>query len=166
MARDPPRDAYTDGRQLLPSDPHAGEPLDPSRGDAVVGGRANQDLFQISNVAVNVAPIGCEIDDRIADDLTGPVICNVAAAAGFVHLDTARSQRLGRRENMRSAAAGARTERQHVRMLEEQQQVVDAARPPVVGERTLQRQRVAIRDEPEPAHIERSHRPHLTHLAS
>ena len=51
-------------------------------------------------------------------------------------------------------------------MLEQHQQVVDAARAPVVDERTLQRQRVAIRDKPEPAHIELSRRPRLVHVTN
>ena len=96
--------------------------------DAEVGRRPNQHFFEIAHVAVDVAAIGLEIDDRIADELPGPVVGDVAAAAGLVDLDAARRERIRRREDVRAPAVAAHAERQDVRMLDEQQHVVDAIR--------------------------------------
>ena len=136
-------------------DPDAGQPGHAAAVDAVVGRHADQHLFQVAHVAVHVAAIGLQVDDRVADDLAGAVVGDVAAAAGLVHLDAARGQRLGGRENVRSAAVAAHAERQDVRMLDEQQQIADAARAPLLDERALQRQRVGVRHEAEPPDLER-----------
>ena len=37
--------------------------------NAEIAGGANHDLFEIAHVPVHVAPIGPQVQDRIADDL-------------------------------------------------------------------------------------------------
>ena len=93
----------------------------------------------------------------IADDLAGAVIGDVAAAAGFVHLDAARRERLRRRQDVRAAAVAADAEREDGRMLDEQQQVADAAGAPLLDQRALQRQRLGVRHEAEATDVERAH---------
>jgi hypothetical protein len=74
---------------------------------------------------VHVAPIRIEVDDRVAHDLSRTVVGDVAAAAGLVDLDTPGRQRVRRRQNMRAAAIAASPKRQHGRVLDEQQQIID-----------------------------------------
>ena len=57
-------------------------------------------------------------------------------------------KRVGCRENVRAAAVAAHAERQHVRMLEQQQQVVDAPGAPLFDERPLQREASAYGTRP------------------
>src|SRR5205823_956952 len=82
------------------------------------------------NVLVHVAAIRLQVDDRVADDLPRTVIRDIAAASGLVDLDAAGRQRVGRGEDVRSAAVAAHAERQHVRMLDEHQRVDDLNVPP------------------------------------
>ena len=49
--------------------------------------RPDQHLLEVANVAVDVAAIGLQVEDRIADELAGAVIRDVAAAAGLEDLD-------------------------------------------------------------------------------
>ena len=106
---------------------------------------------------MHVAAIRLEVHDGIADDLAGAVIGDVAAAAGLVDLDAARVQHLGRREDVRASAVAADTERQHVRMLDEQQQVADAVRSPILDERALDLERVRVRYDAESSDFEGTH---------
>src|SRR5262249_48291177 len=91
----------------------------------------------------------------IADELTRTVIGDVAAASRLDDLDAARGQRVSRREHVRAAAIAAHAERQDVRVLDEQQAVVDAIRLAILDERALELERLAARHRPEPLHAER-----------
>jgi hypothetical protein len=100
---------------------------------------------------VHVAAIRLQIDDRIADDLSWTVVGDVAAAAGLVHGDAARRERIGRRQDVGAAPVAADAKREHVRMLDEQQLIVDLILAPLVDKRSLQLERLGVRDLPEPA---------------
>src|SRR5262245_22032377 len=95
VARNPSGDADADRRKLVAADPDAGESFDAPGVDAVVARWTNQYLFEVADVAVDVAAIRPEIHDGIADDLPGSVVGDVAAASGLVHLDAARLERFG-----------------------------------------------------------------------
>ena len=103
---------------------------------------------------MHVAAIGIEVDDRIADELTGTVIGDVAAASGFVHLDAARGERVGGGEDVRASAVAAHAERHHLRMFEQQQRVGNAAGAAFFDQRALQRERVRVRHAPETPNVE------------
>ena len=90
---------------------------------------------------MHVAAVGPQIEDRIADDLAGPVIRHVAAAAGLEHFDAARRQLIWRREDVRARRRRFDAERQHVRMLQQQQRVGNAVGASVLDQRALQSQR-------------------------
>ena len=70
-----------------------------------------------------------QIDDRIADELPGPVIGDVAAAAGLEDLDALRLERFGGRDDVRAIVTGLHAERDDRRVLEQQQLIGDRARP-------------------------------------
>src|SRR5690242_17613901 len=57
----PAGDADADGRQLLATDPDAGQALHALGRNPVVARRANEDLFEIADVAMDVASIGIQI---------------------------------------------------------------------------------------------------------
>ena len=158
VAGDPARDADADGRQLLVADPDAGQSRDASARRCRNRRRPDQHLFEVAHVPVHVAAIGLEIDDRVADDLAGPVIGDVAAAPGLEHLDAARGQVVVGRENVRPAAVAAHAEREDGRMLDQQQQIADRAGAPLLDERALQRERVGVRHQAEAPDLEGSHR--------
>src|SRR4029079_11482197 len=102
MAGDPAGNPNPDGRQLFGAHPDAGESLDPAGRHAVVGGSPNQHLLEVAHVAVHVAPLRLQVEDRIADDFPGTVVGDVAAASRFVDLDAAPRQRIVGRENVRT----------------------------------------------------------------
>ncbi len=127
-------------------------PVRPStrvRRDAVVADRPNQHVFEIAHVAVDVAAIRVQVDDRIADDLAGPVIGDVAAAAGFENLDAAGASASGSRQDVRASTVAADAERQDVGMFDEEQQVAERAGPAILDQRALQR-RALLRTERRP----------------
>ena len=62
----------------------------------------NQDLLEVAHVPMDVAAIGLEIDDRIADELPGAVIRHVAATAGLEQANARRRERLGGRTHVRA----------------------------------------------------------------
>ena len=64
-------------------DPHAGVLLDARRGQAVLGERADQHLLEPAHVAAHVLLAGLEVHERVADDLPGAVVGDVAAAIGL-----------------------------------------------------------------------------------
>src|SRR4051812_28778319 len=94
MAGDPARDADADGRDLLVADPHPGEPGHPPGADAELSDGTDQHGLEVANVAMHVAAIRLEIEDGVSDQLTWPVIRDVAAAAGLHDLDAAGLQHL------------------------------------------------------------------------
>ncbi len=99
---------------------------------------------------MDVLSIGLEIDDRVADDLPGTVVGDIAAAAGFVDGDASRLEQRGRGEDVRAASVASDAEREHVGVLEQQQLVVNRAGFSLLHERALQRQRVVVRDAAKP----------------
>src|SRR4051794_7537373 len=103
---------------------------------------------------MDIAPVGPQIEDWIADELTGAVIGDIAAAARLEHVDAAGGQNISRGENVRAAAIAAYAERQHMRVLEQQQRIGDAPGAAIFDERTLKVERLAIRHRSETADVE------------
>ena len=151
VARHPSRDPDADGRKLFVADPRAGQSLDAPRFDPEIGGRLDQHFLEVADVAVHVAAIGFQIEDRIANELPRTVIGDVAAAAGFMDVDAARSELIGRGEYVRPPAVAANAEREDVRMLEKDQQIADAASLALGDQRPLQRKRVGVGNAAKPA---------------
>ena len=125
-----------------------------SASDAVVGRCSNQDVFEVADVPVHIATVRLEIDDGIPDDLSGPVISDVAAAAGLVDFDAARRQRVCARQDVRPPAVAAHAQGQDVRMLDEQQRVGNPVCTPILHQRALQGERLAVRHQAETPDLE------------
>ena len=158
VARNPSRDPHADcGELVLPSgrsDPDPCETSDPSRGDAEFPDSANQHLFEIAHVPVDVAPVGLQIDDRIADELTGTVKGHVAAASRFEQLDAFSLECFGRGEHVRSLVSGPNAERDDVGMLQQEELIGDDALLALVDELALNIQRVLVGDAAEAPYIQ------------
>src|SRR5262245_17063876 len=157
VAGDPPRNPDANRGELFLTHPHACQTVNAFGLDAVIGGDANEDFLQIANVAMNVAPIRLQVDDRIADDLPWSVVSDVAAAARFEHSDSLRRERLGCRQDVRATTVTAHAERQHRRMFDKQKSVGDLVRLALFDEPPLQIECVAVCDDAEPLNFEASH---------
>ena len=77
---------------------------------------------------MHVAAIGLQVEDRIADDLAGTVIGDVAAAAGLVHLDAQLGEPLVGGDDVRAAAVALDAERDDGRVLQQEQEIGNRAR--------------------------------------
>ena len=88
-----------------------------------------------------------DVEDRIADELAGPVVGDVAAAVGLHEL---RADRLGVRQHV--LGLGSHAERVDVRVLQEEQVFA----PTAFAEGALQNVGVPVPDPPEPADVELS----------
>ena len=99
----------------------------PLRGDAQLRQGLDEALLDLPEVPVQVLAVPLEIDDRVADELAGPVKRHVPAALDLEQLDAALRQERRRREQMPLLA---RAPQRHDRgMLDEQKHVlVDRAR--------------------------------------
>jgi hypothetical protein len=135
------------------SDPDPGESLNAACRDAETGRRANHDFFKVANVSMNVAAIRIEIDDWIADNLTGAVIRDVASTSGLDDVDPSCSEHVGRRQDVRSTELALDAERNDRRMLEQQEQVAHAARATLRDKGLLQREAFSIRNPAPPTNF-------------
>src|SRR5262245_39638159 len=72
VAGDPARNPDADRCEFLIPDPDACQPVHALRGQAVVRRSPNEDLFQVPDIAMDIASIRTKVDDRIADDLPRP----------------------------------------------------------------------------------------------
>jgi hypothetical protein len=109
---------------------------------------SDEELLEVAHVAVQVAAVRLEVEDRIADELAGTVVRDVAAAAGLEDVDA--EQPLLSASSMRTCSGAGRAERDDVRVLEQEQRVA-GSRPPAPGdELLLQLERLGVRDRPQP----------------
>jgi hypothetical protein len=86
---------------------------------------------------MDIAPIGSQVDDGVAHDLAWAVVGDAAAATGFVDVDASGGERLGRRQDVRAPAVAPNTERKHVRVFDQKEQIADRTGAAVVDERAL-----------------------------
>ena len=124
-------------------------PADAARVTPKSADGANQHFLEVAHVAVHVAAIRIEVDDRIADELTRAVIGDVAAAPGLDELDAPRGSASGVSSDVRSIVPRLDAERDDRRMLQEQQLIADRAGFSLLDQLPLQLQRVGVGDEAE-----------------
>jgi hypothetical protein len=145
VTRPSARNPHADRRNLLVADPHAGKALGAFCGDPEVGKGRDQDVFQCAYIRDDItlprAPLS-ERHDRVAHELAGAVIRDVAAP---IRLDEIGTDRSGVAQHVLQLRA--RPQRVDVRMLEQQQVVVVG----VAVQRALQRLGFAIRNRAQPA---------------
>jgi len=102
---------------------------------------------------MDVAAIGAQVENRIAHDLSRPVVRHVPATAGFVNLDSGLRQLFRRGDNVGTAAVAFYAERDHRRMLEEQQNVRQPVGATLLDESALHDERIRIPDGAESSNL-------------
>jgi hypothetical protein len=154
----PSRDSNPNRGKFFLTDPDPGQPVNSPAGNAVIRCDPNEHFLEVSNVTVHVAPIGLEVHDWVADDLSGPVVGDIAAPPGLEHVNAARRERFCCRQDVRASTVASNAESQDGGMFDKQEGVSDLVRSAFFDEPTLQIECVAIRDDAEPTNFERAHR--------
>ena len=85
MHADPFPNTYTDRGELPVFHPNAGESVAAASIHAEAGAGADERVFEFTEVLVEVFATRGEIENRIADELTGAVIGRLAAAVCLVN---------------------------------------------------------------------------------
>ena len=87
--------------------PFTQTPVNPSRRVPYVqrAQRNDNELFQLAQIAVHVAPALAQINNRIADQLTGTVIGDAAAPLDINDIDCARTEPIRTRQMLRMRRA-------------------------------------------------------------
>lgn len=153
VRRDPALEMDADRRDLSFRRVDAGQSFDSECFDPEVGERPHQHFLEITDVKMDVFLVRRQVYDRITDDLSEPVICNLAAAVGDENLGVDRFKDFGRREHAVFLRASA--DRENVRMLEQQKIVANAVRDDVGLEFFLKRESVRVAETTETANFKK-----------
>src|SRR6058998_722065 len=96
MPRDPLLHVDADARDLPapPPGPHAGVTGVPLGGYAERGERVDQRLLQGAEIPVQIRLVAGQVDDRVADELTGAVERHVPAALDLEDLDSVAAEEM------------------------------------------------------------------------
>src|SRR5205807_6318044 len=105
-----------------------------------------------------------EIEDRVPDDLTGTVVRNVAATVSFVYFVSFCSQQLTREEQV--ALFRPASQRDHARVLEQEESVRHAAGGALLHQHLLRREAVLVLDPAQPPDVKRAQHQPAMFLAS
>ena len=125
VVSDPAADGDTEGGDFARADPNAGE-AGAAGGDEAEGtDGVDEDLFEEAEVGVEVFA-GGEGDDRIADELAGAVVGDIAATVGFRDLDALGGETGGVPDEV-SFRAGAKADGEDGVMLGEDEGIADFA---------------------------------------
>ena len=120
----------------------------------MIGRQADHHATEIAHVAAHVAPIGLEVQDGVRDELPWAVEGHVAPAPGLVELDAeARARSLVQEDVL---AFGAAPQRDHRRVLQEQDRVGDGPRDALGDQALLERVRLSVGHPPQPVRSDAS----------
>src|SRR5208282_2317154 len=108
VAGRPALDADADRSNLARADPDAREALASRRFDFVVSQRADHRFLEAAQISMHVATASFQFQNRIADELTGPVIRHLSTARDTIDGNVAGTLR------EQEALVGAAPEREHV----------------------------------------------------
>src|SRR5689334_25157471 len=92
VGSDPAADVHSDCGHLFPIYPDAGTAVHAAGLDREFGQRADDDLLDRADVSDHVSLPFSQIENRIADDLAGTVVGDVAAAVGRVKGDASAAE--------------------------------------------------------------------------
>src|SRR5690348_8823167 len=106
---------------------------------------------------MHVAAIRRQVENGIADDLPGAMIGHVSAPTRLGHGDAQVFEPLGRRDDMGTPTVALHSQRDHARMLQEQEQVGHAPGLALLHQLTLQAERAVVVDQAEASDVERAH---------
>ncbi len=132
---------------MVDVEPHTGEPVEPTGvRQAELAQRVDEQTLDAAHVRGRAEPV-VDVQDRVADELTGAVVGDVAAA---LHRHEFGADR-GRLALQVVFEVGPHPVGEHVRMLQQQQVLLR----PVLEQRRLQGERLPVRHAAEPSDPER-----------
>src|SRR5882762_9687585 len=150
VPRDPLLHVDADARDLPASRPDARESRIAVRRDGENAQSLDERLLQGTQVPVKILLVGGKVENGVADELTGPMKRDVAAALDLEHVDAGGLQQM--------LGVGIPAQRHDRRVLQQQQYVVrQTARNPVLGELPLPLEGLAIRNRACRDNLERVH---------
>jgi hypothetical protein len=114
--------------------PHSGQPGDSAGADSELLQRINQNLFDGAHVGADIAFPLAQIDDRVADDLAGPMVGHIPAAIGLVQFNAFLPQYGLGEEQIFIAPVAA--DGDDVGVLDEEQMILSEAFPALRGDPT------------------------------
>ena len=156
MPRHPVACMYADRSQLAPLRPHPGIADISLASDAERRHAADQGLLHLPQVPVQVQLVALEIEDRVADELAGPMEGDIAASLDLEQLHASCGEQGGGGEQV--IRPGRAAKRDDWWMLDEQQHVlIDGARNARSRDGTLQRQRLGVPARPQVANEQGPH---------
>src|SRR6266536_1077358 len=117
----PASDMHSNGRNLSLWRVNASQSFDPKCLNTEISHCADQNLFQIANIAVDVFTLRAQIDYGVANDLAQSVIGNLAAPISFKDGNAPGLESFLRQQN--SGIVATPSNRQRVRVFEQQQSV-------------------------------------------
>ena len=79
----------------------------------------DHDLFQVSDIAPHIAPVGLEVKYWVSDELSGPVISNIPAPTSVNDVDGLGAKRGAVGQDVVVAVARAGSARNDMRMLKQ-----------------------------------------------
>jgi hypothetical protein len=152
---DPTADVHANGANLSLLRPDACGPFFTAAFDPKTGEGIDNGLFNGAQVCDNITLPFLEIEDGIADDLTGSVIRDVAATICFFKRDARVAQHVGWGKEIFHVPVAA--ERDDVRVLDEQKLIGDFAPLALFNELALHCERLGIADASTIAHLHIRH---------
>ena len=144
----------TDRGQLVVAGPDTGQTGYPRGSDPERKGGPHEHRFKIAHVSMDIAAVGTQVKDRVADDLPWAVVGDIAAPGRVVQLDTHRLQYRPRHPKVREALPGAHTDGHNVGMLQQKQEVGKPPGATVRDQRLLELNSLGVRHAAQPAYFE------------
>ena len=158
VGRHPAGDVDADRGDLVVADPDRRHPLAhgrPTGPDPEIRERADQDLLEVRDVALDVLAVRGEVEDGVPDELSRAVVGDLAAAVALADLDPELPAALGREKHVR--AGGVAPEREDGLVLQQEQRFVVLTGPR--GRLGLERESAVVGHAPEPGGPEGTVRP-------
>lgn len=149
MAGDPTPYPHPDGCDLFVVHPNTRQAWNSTTFHPEGSYGLDEGFLEIPHISMHVTTIGSEVQDWVSDDLTRTVVGDIAASPCFPHFDSAFGEGLSRRENVGAATVAAHADRQDVWVLDQEQQILDAAGAPLLDEPALKQERLAVRNNAE-----------------
>jgi hypothetical protein len=106
---------------------------------------------------VHITSIWPQVEDRVADDLTRTVVRHVTSAAGLVDGDPEFAKPLARSDDVGARNLASNPERDDGRVFEEEQQIRNSVRTPLLDPFPLKCQRLVVTDAAQPPDFQLAH---------
>src|SRR5262249_1805668 len=168
MRRHPTADVYSDRRQLFRRIPFAhpdpGLPFRAPRTELKICRSPNHCLFELTDIPNHISLDRAEVQNRVANNLSRPVIGNVAAARGLKVFDAFLAQHLLACQQIRALPVAA--ERNYMRVLAVEQHVLDCAGFAGGNDTLLQFPRRGVTDQSCINHQTTAHKSPMTNRAA